>query len=158
MDHDAIEEIKRLKYRYFRSLDLKAWDEFGDTLATDIRARYGTHAMKERLRFDDRDAVVAFMTENLPQSVITVHVAHHPEIEVDGTEAHGSWCFEDTVIVPDFDAQIRGAGYYTDSYRKDSDGTWRIASTEYERIYEAMTSLADTPSFTLLANRWGEGV
>lgn len=156
MDLDAIEEIKRLKYRYFRTLDLKAWDEFGDTLATDIRARYGTHAMKERLQFDDRGAVVAFMTENLPPSVITVHVAHHPEIEVDGTEARGSWCFEDTVIVPDFDAQIRGAGYYTDSYRKDSDGTWRIASTEYERIYEAMTSLADTPSFTLLANRWGD--
>jgi hypothetical protein len=154
MDLEAIEEIKRLKYRYFRTLDLKSWDEFGDCLATDIRARYGTHVMKDPVHFDDREAVVAFMSENLHRGVITVHVAHHPEIEVDGTEASASWCFEDTVIVPEFQAQIRGAGYYTDRYRKDPDGAWRISSTEYERIYEAMTSLADTPSFALLANRW----
>ena len=32
--------------------------------------------------------------------------------------------------------------------------SWRIASTDYERIYEAMTSLEDTPSFKLIANRW----
>ena len=154
MDLEAIEAIKRLKYRYFRTLDLKAWEEFGDCLATDVRARYGTHVMKDPVHFDDRDAVVAFMSENLHRGVITVHVAHHPEIEVDGTDATGSWCFEDTVIVPEFQTQIRGAGYYTDRYRKDSDGAWRIASTEYERIYEAMTSLDDTPSFALLANRW----
>jgi hypothetical protein len=154
MDLEAIEQIKRLKYRYFRTLDLKAWEEFADCLTADIRARYGTQAMDEPLQFDDREAVVAFMSENLHRGVITVHVAHHPEIEVDGDDATGSWCFEDTVIVPDFQTQIRGAGYYTDRYRKDAGGAWRISGTEYERIYEAMTSLADTPSFTLLANRW----
>ena len=154
MDLEAIEEIKRLKYRYFRTLDLKEWEAFGDCLATDIRARYGTHAMKDPVHFDDREAVVAFMSENLSRSVVTVHVAHHPEIEVDGPTATASWCFEDTVLVPELQTEIRGAGYYTDAYRKDSDGAWRISSTEYERIYEAMTSLADTPSFALLANRW----
>jgi hypothetical protein len=58
------------------------------------------------------------------------------------------------VIVPELKVLIRGAGYYHDDYRRDTDGTWRIAATSYERIYEAMTSLDDTPSFTLLANRW----
>ena len=154
MDLEAIEEIKRLKYRYFRTLDLKDWDGFGDTLATDIRARYGTQAMDKPVHFDDRDAVVAFMSENLHRGVITTHVAHHPEVDVDGSNASASWCFEDTVIVPEFKVQIRGAGYYTDEYRKDSDGAWRISATGYERIYEAMTSLEDTPSFNLLANRW----
>jgi len=154
MDLEAIEEIKRLKYRYFRTLDLKDWEGFGDTLATDIRARYGTQAMDKPVHFDDRDAVVAFMSENLHRGVITTHVAHHPEVDVDGSNASASWCFEDTVIVPEFKVQIRGAGYYTDEYRKDSDGAWRISATGYERIYEAMTSLEDTPSFNLLANRW----
>ena len=58
------------------------------------------------------------------------------------------------MIAPAFKMQIRGGGYYADTYRKDPDGAWRIASTRYERIYEAMTSLDDTPSFKLIANRW----
>lgn len=154
MDLASVEEIKRLKHRYFRTLDLKEWETFGDCLATDVRARYGTQAMGEPLHYDSREAVVAFMSENLGPSVITMHVASHPEIEVDGDAARGTWAFEDTVIVPDFKVSIRGAGYYHDTYRRDADGAWRIASTEYERVYEAMTSLEDTPSFKLIANRW----
>ena len=158
MDLVAIEEIKRLKYRYFRTLDLKGWDEFGDCLAEDVVARYGTQAMDEPLHFDTRADVVAFMSENLGRGIITMHVANHPEIEVDGDTASGSWAFEDTVIVPDLKVQIRGGGYYLDTYREDPDGAWRIASTKYDRIYEAMTSLDDTPSFTLIANRWDPGL
>ncbi|TCJ97487.1 nuclear transport factor 2 family protein [Nocardia alba] len=154
MDLVAIEEIKRLKHRYFRTLDLKLWGEFADCLAEDISARYGTQAMGEPLRYDNRADVVAFMRNNLGPGVVTVHIADHPEIEVDADTATGSWAFEDTVLVPGAKVQIRGAGYYSDTYRRDSDGVWRIASTRYERIYEALTSLEDLPSFTLLANRW----
>lgn len=154
MDLIAIEEIRQLKYRYFRSLDLKQWDAFGDCLAEDVVARYGTQAMDKPLHFDTRADVVAYMSEQLGTGIVTIHIASHPEIQVDGDTATGSWGFEDTVIVPDFKVQIRGGGYYNDTYRKDSDGKWRIASTGYERIYEAMTSLEDTPSFKLIANRW----
>jgi hypothetical protein len=154
MDHDALEAIRQVKYRYFRTLDLKEWAEFGDCLSDDISARYGTQAMSEPLHFDSRADVVAYMSENLGPGVITIHIGSHPEITVDGDAATGSWGFEDTVIVPDFKILIRGGGYYQDEYRKEPDGRWRIASTRYERIYEAMTSLEDTPSFKLLANRW----
>jgi hypothetical protein len=154
MDLEAIEEIRQLKYRFFRTLDLKEWEEFGDCLAEDVSARYGTQAMSEPLHFDSRAEVVAYMSENLGTSIISVHIGSHPEISVDGDTASGSWGFEDTVIVPDFKILIRGGGYYQDEYRKDVDGKWRISSTKYERIYEAMTSLEDTPSFKLIANRW----
>jgi hypothetical protein len=154
MDLVAIEEIKRLKHRYFRTLDLKLWEEFGDCLTEDVTALYGTQAMDKPLHYDNRADVVAFMSENLGTDVVTIHIANHPEIDVDGDTATGSWAFEDTVIVPGFRMQIRGGGYYVDTYRKDPDGAWRIASTQYERIYEAMTSLDDTPSFKLIANRW----
>jgi hypothetical protein len=154
MDLTAIEEIKRLKYRYFRSLDLKMWDEFGDCLAEDITARYGTQAMDKPLHYDNRADVVDFMSNNLGEGIVTIHIANHPEIDVDGNTATGSWAFEDTVIVPAFKVIIRGGGYYVDEYRKDPDGKWRIAATKYERIYEALTSLEDTPSFKLIANRW----
>lgn len=154
MDLESLEEIRRLKYRYFRYLDLKRWDEFGDTLTEDVRARYGTQAMDKPLHFDNRAEVVSYMSENLGTGIVTIHIANHPEIDVDGDTATGSWAFEDTVIVPDFKVIIRGGGYYVDEYRKEADGKWRISATEYERIYEAMTSLDDTPSFRLLANRW----
>jgi len=154
MDISAVEEIKRLKYRYFRTLDLKLWDEFADCLTEDVQARYGTQAMGEPLHFDSREDVVAYMSKNLGPEVITIHIANHPEIDVDGATATGSWAFEDTVIVPAFKVMIRGGGYYVDDYRRDADGSWRISGTKYERIYEAMTSLDDTPSFKLLANRW----
>jgi hypothetical protein len=154
MDLVALEEIRQLKSRYFRTLDMKEWEEFGDCLAEDIKARYGTQAMAEPLHFDSRADVVAYMSENLGTSVISIHIGSHPEITVDGDTASGSWAFEDTVIVPDFKVLIRGGGYYLDTYRKDSDDKWRIASTGYERIYEAMMSLDDVPSFKLIANRW----
>lgn len=154
MDLTAIEEIRQLKYRYFRTLDMKEWEEFGDCLAEDVVARYGTQAMDKPLHFDNRKDVVDFMSGNLGTSIISIHIASHPEIAVDGDTATGSWGFEDTVIVPDFKVMIRGGGYYKDEYRRDADGRWRISATKYERIYEAMTSLEDTPSFKLIANRW----
>lgn len=157
MDLDAIEAVRQLKYRYFRSLDLKDWDDFADTLAVDAEGRYGTHAMGEPLHLDGRDAITAFMRENLGPSIVSVHIANHPEISVDGATATGSWAFEDTVIATEYGVLIRGAGYYTDAYRRDADGKWRIASTGYRRIYESMQSLADTPSFQLLSNMWAPG-
>jgi len=29
VDLTTLEDLRRLKYRYFRTLDLKRWDEFG---------------------------------------------------------------------------------------------------------------------------------
>jgi len=154
MDLVALEELRRLKYRYFRTLDLKLWDDFATTLTDDVQGRYGTKVYGESLALDGREAVVDFMRSKLSDDILTVHIAQHPELEVDGDEATGSWAFEDTVIVPSFKVLIRGAGYYTDRYRRDSDGRWRIAATSYDRIYESMQSLDDTPSYELLSNRW----
>ena len=81
MELVAIEEIRQLKYRYFRTLDLKEWEEFGDCLADDISARYGTQAMSQPLHFDSRADVVAYMAENLSTSVISIleaRAAHRP--------------------------------------------------------------------------------
>ncbi len=154
MDLEAIENIRRLKYRYFRSLDLKLWDEFGDTFTADAVGRYGTKVYGELDALVGRDAIVAFMSEKLGNDIVTMHVAHHPEIDVAGDTASASWGFEDTVIATGFGVLIRGAGYYSDRYRREADGTWRIAETSYERIYESMESLEDTPSHQLIANRW----
>ncbi|SUA79455.1 Bile acid 7-alpha dehydratase [Nocardia otitidiscaviarum] len=153
MDLEAVESIRSLKYRYLRSLDLKQWDEFADTFTPDATGDYGSPSGGMPLRFTGRDAIVDYMRSALSANIITVHVATHPEIEVDGETATGSWCLEDTVIVPEYRVLIRGAAYYRDRYRRD-DGRWRIAHTGYERIFEATMSLDALPGFTLTANRW----
>ncbi|RVW06594.1 nuclear transport factor 2 family protein [Rhodococcus spongiicola] len=150
----ALEELRQLKYRYFRTLDLKQWDEFADTLDDDIVAEYGTHALSEPLVFEGRETLVGFMRNALGTEVTSVHIANHPEITVDGGTAEGSWAFEDTVIVPAARRLITGAGYYRDSYRRGDDGRWRITRTTYERIYESMISLDDVPSFEFLTHMW----
>jgi hypothetical protein len=86
--------------------------------------------------------------------MITTHFATQPEIDVDGDEATGRWAFQDTVIAEQHRVVITGAAYYEDRYRRDADGRWRITHTGYERLYEAMWSLDDVPSFRLTANRW----
>jgi SnoaL-like domain len=146
---DTLEELRRLKYRYLRTLDLKLWDEYADTLTADVQASYGA-----RLQFDGRDAVVDYMRNSLPPSIITVHQCHHPELAVDGDTATGTWYLEDKVIITEHRMLLTGAAFYEDTYRRESDGVWRISRTGYLRSYEAMQSLDDTPSWRLTANRW----
>jgi len=154
MDLIAIEEIRQTKYRYLRCMDLKLWDEFAGTLTEDALAVYGTRVFGDPLRMEGRDAIVEYMRANLGPEVITTHFAGHPEIEVDGDDARGTWCFDDTVIATDYRLLIRGSAYYEDTYRRGPDGRWRISGTRYERTYEYTVSLDDMPSLKFTANRW----
>ncbi|MCX4095956.1 nuclear transport factor 2 family protein [Nocardia sp. alder85J] len=151
MDLVALEQIRTLKYRYLRALDLKSWDECGETLADDATGHYGSPSGGRPLHFTGRDAIVGYMRSALDANIITVHVCSHPIIEIDGDTATGSWCLEDTVIAADHGVVIRGAAYYEDRYRREN-GRWSIAHTGYQRLYESVQPLGDT---TLTANRWG---
>lgn len=154
MDLIALENIRRLKHRYMRCVDLKLWDELGSTFVPDATTSYGTHALGEPLTFAGRDTIVEFMRANLGSAITTMHFAGMPELDVDGDRATGIWCFHDTVIVTEYRMMIFGSGYYNDRYVRGDDGEWRFEHTGYERTYEASVSLDDTPSFKLIANRW----
>jgi len=149
VDLATLEDVRRLKYRYLRTLDTKQWDDFADTLAPDVSASYG-----KRLSFDGRDAVVEYMRTSLPPSIITIHQCHHPEIELDGDTATGTWYLYDKVLVLEHGLMLTGAAFYDDVYTRGADGTWRISRTSYVRSYEAMERLDD--SWHLTANRWAE--
>ena len=155
MDLAALEEIRRLKYRYLRCVDLKLWDEIADVFTPDATVDYGTRALGKPIKLSGRDEIVAFLRDSLGPGIVTVHFASQPEIVIDGAVASGTWCFEDTVIATEYRVVIKGAAFYEDRYaRSDDDGRWRIAHTGYVRTYEAMMSLDDLPSFQLTANRW----
>ena len=148
----AIREIEQLKYRYVRALDHKDWELFRSCFADDATATYG-----DRLEFADPDAIVAYMRENLGPSMITLHQVHHPEIELDGDEANGTWSLQDRVIMTEFRLLLDGCSCYRDRYARGADGAWRIVRTGYERIYEHIVSMDDVPSFNLLANKFAAG-
>ena len=156
MDLAALEEIRRLKYRYLRCVDLKLWDEIADVFTADATVDYGTKALGEPIQLHGREEIVAFLRKSLGPGIITVHFASQPEIDVDGATATGTWSFEDTVIATEYHVVIKGAAFYEDRYARGEDGRWRISHTGYVRTYEVMMSLDDVPSLKFTANRWAE--
>jgi hypothetical protein len=134
-DLETTEAIKALKYRYVRCLDTKDWDGLTDCMTPDVTADYSG------LRFDNRDALVAYMRTNLV-SILTTHQVHHPEISVDGDDAAGRWYLYDRVLAPEHDFYLEGAAFYADRYVRTTDG-WKIAYTGYERTWELSGNLSD---------------
>ena len=157
MDLATIEEIRQVKYRYLRCVDLKLWDELAEVFTPDATVDYGTQVCGKPLKLAGRDEIVGFLRAKLGPDMITVHRAGQPEITVDGDAARGIWSFEDTVIATKYRVAIVGAAFYQDRYERGEDGRWRIAHTGYVRTYEAMLSLDDLPSFRLTAKLATEG-
>ena len=146
-----IEAIKSLKYRYMRAVDLKDWDLLAETLEPDVQAHYG-----RRLDFANRAELLENFRATLGSEILTVHHLHQPEIAVDGDTATGTWALRDQVIVPAHNLMITGACFYDDTYRRGADGTWRIATTGYRRLFEATESLDVRSDFRLTDNRWAD--
>ncbi|HEY3842161.1 MAG TPA: nuclear transport factor 2 family protein [Acidimicrobiales bacterium] len=128
-----LEAIRRLKYAYFRHLDLKEFDRLGQLLTEDATAAYEDG----RTVLEGRAAIVTWLSEALrSHDLITEHHGHHPEIEFDSeTSATGTWYLEDRVIVPSADLEIGGTAFYRDRYAKTGGG-WRISHTGYMRVFE----------------------
>jgi SnoaL-like domain len=154
MDLFALEEIRQLKYRYLRCVDLKMWDEIAEVFTADASADYGTRAVRGSLSLHGRDEIVSYLRANLGPEIITVHRCGQPELTIDGDKAGGTWSFEDTVIAMQHRVWIRGAAFYEDEYRRGADSRWRISHTGYRRIYETMSSFDDTPSLRFLDTMW----
>jgi hypothetical protein len=156
MDLVALEEIRQVKHRYLRCVDLKLWDDLADAFTSDATADYGTPALGKPIRLTGRDEIVGFLRQKLGPEIITVHHASQPEITVDGDTAVGTWAFEDTVIATEYRMMLTGAAFYEDRYVRCDDGKWRIAHTGYVRTYESIVSFDDMPSFRITSNRWAQ--
>jgi hypothetical protein len=128
-----IEDIKRLKARYFRSLDRKEWDEFGLVFARDGHLEVPEGGVSE----DGREAIVRSVSTVL-DGVTTVHHGHTPEIEITGDDtARGIWAMFDYVEFPAAEGRepfgLKGYGHYIEEYVRE-DGEWRIKRLELSRL------------------------
>jgi SnoaL-like protein len=132
----AIEEIKRLKARYFRSVDtfdLEGWlDVFTDTakLTFELGVYRRDETDRNTFTVETKTGIADFWNSNSGR-LQSVHHGHMPEIEiVSDTEARGIWAMED--IVEYADSLFHGYGHYWETYRK-VDGQWKIDSLHLTR-------------------------
>ena len=128
-----LEAIRRLKYAYFRTLDLKQFDDLGRLLTEDATTSYEDG----KTVLQGRAAIVSWLGAVLgDRGIVTEHHGHHPEITfTSDTTAEGTWYLQDRVIVPAADVEIAGTAFYDDRYRLTGEG-WRIAHTGYIRVFE----------------------
>jgi hypothetical protein len=130
---DDIEAIRRLKARYFRHLDRKEWDDWGQVFAEDALLEVPEGDVVEH----GRAAIVAAVSAAL-EGTTTVHHGHMPEIELtgDGT-AKGIWAMFDYVEWPPGEdgsrIGLQGYGHYLEEYVVE-DGQWRISKSRLERL------------------------
>jgi len=130
---EEIEELKKLKYRYFRHLDCKQFDAMLELFAEGASTSYnsGEHS------YGGKAAIREFFDTAMSSSkILHQHQGHHPEIELTSdTTATGVWYMDDTVHILEHNLKIRGNGIYWDEYVK-VDGKWKILHTGYERLWE----------------------
>jgi hypothetical protein len=124
---DDLEAIKQLKARYFRLMDTKQWDAWGD-LFTENAVLQASPDPEERFR--GRDEIVAKVS-HLLRDAVTVHHGHMPEIEIHGDTATGVWAMDDFVEMPQL--VLHGWGHYHEEYARE-DGRWRIRSSRLTRL------------------------
>ena len=134
---EDLEAIRRLKARYFRTMDTKDWAGmravFTDDVVMDTSEAGGDV-------ITGADAFLAFLQEALADAV-TVHQGHMPEIELTSpTTATGIWALNDIVIWPG-GMRLDGYGHYHETYVK-TDGEWRIASSKLTRLHVDFTAPA----------------
>ncbi|PWI10449.1 nuclear transport factor 2 family protein [Streptomyces sp. NWU339] len=126
-----VEEIKRLKARYFRYVDLHWWPELRSLFTDDAVFEIGESSSAPRTTEEFVTSVGRHLGE-----AMSVHHGHMPEIEiVDAGTAHGIWSMFDVVEPSPSSGYpvLTGYGHYTEDYRK-VDGQWRIARLRLTRL------------------------
>jgi len=135
----AIEDIKQLKARYFRSMDTKDWPGlqavFSDDAEFDMRGEAADKSKAADGLIIGNANIMPFI-RNAVLELTTVHHGHMPEIEIiSSTSAKGIWAMEDVLRWPPGAAvkTLHGYGHYHETYRKTEDG-WRIQSSRLSRL------------------------
>ena len=133
----AIEQIKRVKSKYFYGLDHKDWDlwkreVWAPTATLEVPESIGTP-------INGIDNIIAWVKENTIGQV-SVHHGHMPDIEITSDDtAAGVWAMEDRLFrtkeypLADGSSYLHGFGHYHEKYIRLSVG-WRIKSTLLTRL------------------------
>jgi hypothetical protein len=143
---EDIELIKRLKYQYWRGIDTGDIALVRDLLTEDLKVDYkgGTY----RWQMSGREPILAAIAASFNSNGVGCHTGHHPEIDVlTDTTATGIWYLTDIFINLKEKVKTTGSALYRDKYVK-SGGKWRIAESNYERVYEQIEKFTEPPQLS----------
>ena len=131
----AIAEIRRLKARRVRSMDLKDWPGYAACHTSDAVTSAFQSEVGDTNPVVGGEAIAARLARQL-EGRTTAHHLHEPEIELtSATTAKGVWPMEDMLWWSEGGADhwIHGYGHYHETYQK-IDGEWLIKSRSLSRI------------------------
>lgn len=144
---EDIESLKQLKYRYWRHLDMKQWDQLAQLFAADATVCYSSG----KYEFKGVDQIMRFLSESLGEArgSVTIHHGHHPEIELLGdTSARGTWALYNYMFNVKENRGIRIGAYYEDTYAK-LGGVWKFQHIGYRTLFHEEWKRDDIPSLQL---------
>jgi hypothetical protein len=132
----AIEEIKRVKSKYFYGLDHKDWELWRREVWTADARLEVPEVGRDVVGVDN---IIAWVSESVGDQV-SVHHGHMPNIEIVSADAAtGVWAMEDRLYrtkerpLADGTTFLHGFGHYHERYARTASG-WRIASTRLTRL------------------------
>jgi hypothetical protein len=126
---EDIEAIKRLKARYWNSVDTKQWEALAECYTADVIFECPMLG-----RMEGRDHIIRVLKRAM-KNIRTAHQGHNPEIEICGeNSARGRWALNDCVEMPG-SGFLKGYGHYDDDYIKDK-GTWKIKRSILTYIFQ----------------------
>jgi len=133
------EAIRRLKCRYWNSLDRKLVDEVVDCFYEKASVDYGP---KRRFEGLEGARQLYGQLETL-EGFTTTHEGHDPEIDLlNDTEARARWAFHDRIADSQAKTTYRGWGFYEDEYVKEG-GRWRIRDSRITRTHRDISTGQD---------------
>lgn len=134
----AIEEIKRLKAKYFYCLDYKDWATWKAEVFAPDATLHVPEAQPEP--FVGIDTIIRWVAASAGEQV-SVHHGHMPIIDITSPDtATGIWAMEDTLRLPKDRPSsygytfLHGYGHYHETYARLAAG-WRIKTTRLTRLY-----------------------
>jgi len=134
IDLVAIEQIQQLKARYQRCIDTQDLPCLRDEVFAPDTELYWKGGDYE-IHLVGWEQIGEFYSQAFGPTKFGMHHSHHPEIQVDGDTATGTWYLQDIFINLEDNTTLRGSALYTDRYAK-RNGEWRIVYSTYRRLWE----------------------
>lgn len=142
---EAIEEIRKLKGKYFRCMDCKLWSELAGVFTKDLKVLTPAGEV-----YCEGGANYAASLEHSLSTAVSCHQGFTSEIEIiDETNAKAIWAMQDVIVWEDRHPRqgwksIVGRGHYHETYLFE-DGAWRIATLTLTRLRLDIEWPADDP-------------